>query len=180
MFFNVALLKSGLAGNRECAQRVLPCCPSDPGSSSWQCPVLGSAEEGFLLQAGHSLAVCSSWLHRCGDELHRGSFLMVFRPCEVLSPSGLLGLVRFNLSHVPSCGVLWLLHRGSSQDSFIFSCQLLHFFFPLLSVLRAAVLSTSPNYSFSDFLEIVTFLIILFIEIYLSALKRTRFEFSKQ
>lgn len=126
-------------------------------------------------------AVCSSWLHRCGDELHRGSFLTVFRPCEVLSPSGLLGLVRFNLSHVPSCGVLWLLHRGSSQDSFIFSCQLLHFFFPLLSVLRAAVLSTSPNYSFSDFLEMVTFLIILFfIEIYLSTLKRTRFEFSKQ
>lgn len=34
-------------------------------------------------------------------------------------------------------------------------------------LLRAAVLSTSPNYSFSDFLEMVTFLIILFIEIYL-------------
>lgn len=62
VFFNVALLKSGLAGNRECAQHVLPRRPSDPGSSSWQCPVLGSAEEGFLLQAGHSLAVCCSCL----------------------------------------------------------------------------------------------------------------------
>lgn len=59
----------------------------------------------------------------------------------------------------PLCGVLWLLHHGSSQDFFIFSCELLHFS-PLLSVLRAAVLSTNPNYSFSDFLEVVTFLII--------------------
>lgn len=73
-------------------------------------------------------AVCSSWPHRCGDEMHRSSFPMCFWPGEVLSPPGLLGLVCFNLSHVPSCGVLWLLHHGSSQDFFIFSCQLLHFF----------------------------------------------------
>lgn len=118
-------------------------------------------------------AICSSWLYRSGDELHRGSFPMVFWPCQVLSPSGVLGLVHFHLSHVPSCGVLWLLHHGSSQDFIIFSCE-------FLSVLRAAVLSTSPNSFLSDFLEMGTFLFTLFIEINLCTLKRTWFEFSKQ
>lgn len=71
MVFSVALLKSGQAGNKECAQHVLLSC-------LWQCPVLGSTEEVFLLQAGHSLVVCCSSLlfmaAQIGDELHRGSY----------------------------------------------------------------------------------------------------------
>lgn len=136
---------------------------SDPGSCSWQCPVLGSTEEVFLLQAGHTqpgsllqlpvLPGCTDVVMNCTGVLSHG-----FSAVEVLSPSGSLACPLPSLP-VPSCRVLWLIHHGSSQDFFTFSCELLHFFFPVLSVLKAAVLLTSPNYSFSDFLEMVTFII---------------------
>lgn len=105
---------------------VLPHCQSEPGSCSWQCPALGSTEQVFLLQA---VCCSSSWLQKCGDELHRGSFPMVFQPGEVLSPPGPLGLAHFHLSHVPSVGCFGfstMVHLKISSSFHVNCCTFPH------------------------------------------------------
>lgn len=149
-------------------------------SCSWQCPLLGSTEEVFSFRQvsawQFTAALCPSWLHRCGDELHTGSFLWFFSLVRCCHPLVSLALPT---SISPMSPLVGCFGFSIIVHLFIFLCELLHFFFPLLSVLRAAVLSTSPNYSFSGLLEMVTFLTI-FIEINLFTLKRTWFESSKQ